>query len=220
MPTEALNALTVPSHMVGGSAAPRSALQRAVDTGLLRCAVPIALGGDGGSLLDLADRVRRLRDDDPQAARMVGAQRLAIEALVHARNVALRELWLPDLLNGQRAGTVALGHAPLWGNEGARRSWLLTGQLAGLANLPWEGFSLVAPVRLGDDPPVWVLLRSEEDGLSVQTSGDQGSCGGLSTVHIDKVFFRVDEWLGGPELGGHLAPVAAALSVGTSHTSN
>lgn len=192
------------------------ALPRVVDTGLLRCAVPPALGGTGGTLHDLAARARRLREHDAEAADILLAQRLAIEALVRSRNVALRELWLPDLLAGLRAGTVALDGPPLSGHD-TGRGWLLRGRFEHIANLPWEGFSLVAPAHLGEGPASWVLLRSEEDGLSVeapQATAVQGSGDGLRTLHLNPVFFREDEWLGGPELRTHLAPVAAALSVG------
>lgn len=195
---------------------PRSALQRVVDTGLLRCAVPPALGGTGGTLPDLAAGARHLREHDAEAADILRAQRLAIEALVRSRNVALRELWLPDLLTGLRAGTVALDGPPLSGHD-TGRGWLLTGRFERIANLPWEGFSLVAPAHLGDGPASWVLLRSEEDGLSVeapQAAAARGSSEHGSALRMNPVFFREDEWLGGPELRTHLAPVAAALSGG------
>ncbi|KRC04561.1 hypothetical protein ASE11_24480 [Hydrogenophaga sp. Root209] len=162
-----------------------------------------------------------MRENDATAAEVLWAQRLAIEALVRSPNVGLRELWLPDLLSGLRAGTVALNGPPLKGHDKGR-GWLLTGRLKDVANLAWEGFSLVAPIRLGDGPPGWALLRSEEDGLSVESllaTAGQGPSNGLSTLSIQGVFFREDEWLGGPELQMHLTPVARALSGAQPHSS-
>ena len=116
---------------------PRSALQRVVDTGLLRCAVPPALGGTDGTLPDLAAGARHLREHDAEAADILRAQRLAIEALVRSRNVALRELWLPDLLTGILvSGALAYVLLPLWARQSAAAQiqgtqqlgrWLLVG---------------------------------------------------------------------------------------------
>lgn len=199
--------LTVPVSTA--SAAPhtrRSPLQRAVDSGLLRCAVHPAFHGAGGSLEELAHEARRLAHADPEAAQALWMQRLTIEALVQSRNVALREHWLPDLFSGARAGSPALEGAPLNGVD-TGRGWLLTGRLDHMANLAWEGFSVLAPARLGDGDTSWVLLRSEEDGLSVDTATTSGP----ATLHLRNVFFREDEWLGGADLPGRMAPVGRAL---------
>ena len=123
-------------------------------------------------------------------------------------NVALRELWLPDLLGGERAGTLSPHTTPLTSQD-TGRGWLLTGLLPDVPNRPWEGFALVAPLRLGDAPAGWALLRSEEDGLSVeapQAAAARGSSERGSALRMNPVFFREDEWLGGPELRTHLAP--------------
>lgn len=198
-----------------------SVLKRVVSTGLLRCAVSPAMGGTGGSLNDLAEGLRLMRASDVTAARVLYAQRLAIEALVQSPNVGLRELWLPDMLSGARAGTVALNSLPLSGHD-TGRGWLLKGLLKNITNLAWEGFSLVAPVRLGDGPPAWVLLRSEEDGLTVEASAvppEEGAVDGYFTLNMQSVFFREDEWLGGPGLQTNLTAVANALMGTQPHAS-
>lgn len=184
-----------------------SPLEHLAQTGLLRCAVPARMGGDGGGPADLALAASLLLQRDTAAAAVFWAQRLAIEALVQSPNVALRELWLPDLLSGERAGTLSPHAAPLTG-EDTGRGWLLSGQLPDVPNRPWEGFSLVAPLRLGDAPAGWALLRNEEDGLSAQPSTDPHT----ATLQLRRVYFREDEWLGEADLAQRMAPVASALA--------
>jgi hypothetical protein len=190
--------------------ASRSPLQRVVDSGLLRCAVPRDLGGNGGGLDDLAHAAGLLQRQDPAAAAVLWAQRLAIEALVQTANVGLREFWLPDFLNGDRAATLAPGGKELTA-EDTGRGWLLSGVFHGVPNLPWEGSSLVAPVRLGDGNAGWVLLRSEEDGLCLHPEPEAPRFAQLS-LQLNRVFIREDEWLGGPEMAALLAPIGHALA--------
>jgi alkylation response protein AidB-like acyl-CoA dehydrogenase len=194
--------------VVNALQASRFPLQRVVDSGLLRCAVPRDLGGNGGGLDDLAHAAGLLQRQDPAAAAVLWAQRLAIEALVQTANVGLREFWLPDFLNGDRAATLAPGGKELTA-EDTGRGWLLSGVFHGVPNLPWEGFSLVAPVRLGDGNAGWVLLRSEEDGLSVHPAAPGHA---HASLHLNRVFFREDEWLGEQHMAQRLAPVAEALA--------
>ena len=184
-----------------------SPLQRVVDADLLRCAVPRPLGGSGGHD-DLARAAGQLAQQDPEVAAVLWAQRLAIEALVQSFNVGLRELWLPEFLSGHRAATLAPGGKELTA-EDTGRGWLLSGSLHGVPNLPWEGFSLVAPVRLGDGNAGWVLLRSEEDGLTVHPAPPGHA---HASLHLNRVFFREDEWLGEQNMRQLLAPVAEALT--------
>ncbi len=185
-----------------------SPLQRVVDADLLRCAVPRPLGGSGGGLDDLTRAAGQFAQQDPVAAAVLWAQRLAIEALVQTANVGLRELWLPEFLSGNRAATLAPGGRELTA-EDTGRGWLLSGPLHGVPNLPWEGFSLVAPVRLGDGNAGWVLLRSEEDGLTVHPAAPGHA---YASLHLNRVFFREDEWLGEQNMRQLLAPVAEALA--------
>ena len=213
MPIDTIHGLT---NATGSPLASPNALQRVVATGLLRCAVPTSLGGNGGSLDDLAQAAQALKRQDAEAATVLWAQRLAIEALVQSSNVGLRELWLPDLFGGQRAGTLPIGQPPLIG-EDTGRGWLLRGRFEGVPNLPWEGFSLVAPVCLGASEG-WILLRSEEDGLSVHPATEHHNPD-QATLHLSKVYFREDEWLGDADLSERLVPLAFALGSCRPHLS-
>lgn len=191
------------------------ALREVVDSGLLRCGVPAHLGGAGDGLAALAAGAAELARHDPAAAWLLWAQRLAIEALLQSPNVALREHWLADFLSGERAATVAPSFDALYAHD-TGRGWLLRGELQPVPNLQWAGFSLIAPVRLNGPVDHWVLLRSEEDGLSVvPDTGANWPAKALSgTLLLEHVFFREDEWLFGPDLPQRLAPVAAALAPG------
>lgn len=187
-------------------------LQHLAQTGLLRCAVPSSMGGDGGGPADLALAAGLLLPRDTAAAAVFWAQRLAIEALVHSPNVALRERWLPDLLSGERAGTLSPHTTPLTGHD-TGRGWWLSGALPDVPNRPWEGFSLVAPLRLGDAPAGWALLRSEEDGLGALPAANHPTAPPhTATLQLRRVYFREDEWLGEADLAQRMTPVAQALA--------
>lgn len=212
MSTDALAA----NHLsLSPAAAGQDALRQVVASGLLRCALPAAFGGSTGSLQELAHGAAALRRASVAAGWVLWAQRLAIEVLAQSGNVALREHILPDLLSGERAGTVALplASAPLVGTD-TGRGWRLQGLLPCVPNLQWQGFSVVAPVRLDQGEPAWVLLRSEEDGLGIEpvTGGDFPLGAQIAALRFEQVFFREDEWLGGPDMLPRLQAVEAALA--------
>lgn len=192
------------------------AFQRVLDSGWLRCAVPAALSGHGGSLADLAEGARALAASHPASAWVLWAQRLAIEALVQSGNAGLRDYLLPDLLNGERAGTLppSLGSAPLHAVD-TGRGWTLHGHLQRVPNLQWVGHSLAAPVKFGASPEAvaWVWLRGEEDGIDAAPLTEPDAPAGSQTAHLALrgVYFREDEWLSGPELAERIAPVDRAL---------
>ena len=190
-------------------------LQGVVDSGLLRCGVPVQLGGSGEGLDTLAAGAAELARHNPAAAWLLWAQRMAIEALLQSPNIALRDHWLADFLCGERAATVAPSFDALYAHD-TGRGWLLRGELKPVPNLQWAGFSLIAPMRLNGPVDHWVLLRSEEDGLSVvpDTGAHWPGNALAATLRLEHVFFREDEWLAGPDLPQRLAPVAAALAPG------
>ncbi len=211
----------------------QSVLATVVQSGLLRCAVPVALGGRGGDLGELAAGARSLAAVDPAAGWVLWAQRLAIEALVRSPNIGLRDYLLPDLLAGERAGTLplppwqdALGTQSLPLAATTTRSGLvamaearglrLYGQLPCVPNLQWQGHVLIAPVNDGHQGQRWVLLRSEEDGLraGIDLGWPCPRGSRCATLTLDGVFFRSDEELAGPDLPSLLQPAALALATG------
>ena len=139
-----------------------------------------------------------------------GADLRVMAWLGSPQGFALRDHWLADFLSGERAATVSPSFDALYAHD-TGRGWLLTGRLPDVPNRPWEGFSLVAPLRLGDAPAGWALLRSEEDGLSAQADADHPAPH-LATLALRRVYFREDEWLGEADLAVRMAPVASALA--------
>ena len=196
------------------------ALAQVVDSGLLRCGVPTRLGGARGELDRLAAGATELALHQPAAAWLLWAQRMAIEALLQSPNIALRDHWLPDFLSGERAATLSPWFQPLLAHD-TGRGWLLQGEIAAVPNLQWAGFSLAAPVHLGEQRGHWVLLRSEENGLStLPGTAAHWPAAQAAALAIDQVFFREDEWLGDAGLPVRMAPAAAALARCLPHTTD
>ena len=190
------------------------ALQYLSGDGLLRLGVPVALGGVGGGPSAVGEAARRLLVRDPAAAWVYRAQRLAIELLVHANNIGLREHLLPQLLAGERAGTVPMpmeAH-PLVAIE-AGNAMRLYGQYSRVVNLQWVGFSVAVPIQAGATVE-WALLRGEEDGLRIGIDHGEPCPAGsrAATLTFDGVFFRMDEWLGEATLPQRVAPLAEVLA--------
>ena len=192
------------------------ALRLVVDSGLLRCAVPESLGGDGGSLDALSRGASALADRSRAAAWILWAQRTTIEALVHSPNIGLREYLLPQLLEGERAGTLplTLGERAILAEE-AGNAYRLYGHLEHVPNLQWLGFTLLAPIQRLDKSIAWVALRSEEDGLRVgiDHAGDFWYGSRTAPVTLGGAFFRMDEWINEAELLDTIDPVLRAVSV-------
>lgn len=189
------------------------------DNDLFRCAVPTRYGGLGGEAHELAARMVEVCQHSMSAALVFWGQRMAIEFLLQSPNGALREYLLPDLLSGERAATVPLplGLYRLQAHD-TGRGWQLSGQGLQAVNAPPQGFSFIAPVQMGSTAG-WCLLRSEEDGFDVRTSGDTALPSRAWSARIDvrQVFFREDEWLGDSALERAVHPVRMALGRVAEH---
>ncbi|MDD0815971.1 acyl-CoA dehydrogenase family protein [Curvibacter sp. HBC28] len=179
----------------------------------IRCAVPTQLGGLGGDVADLSALMEALCRQSLSAALLFWSQRLAIEFLVQTGNVAVREHLLPDLLTFQRAASLplSLNQRTIQARD-TGRGWQLSAQGLLAAHATPAGFSFVAPIEAGDLCG-WGLLRSEEDGFDVHPQSLGAGTAPADTARIDlrQVFFREDEWLGGPELDQTVHPVRRAL---------
>lgn len=189
-------------------------------SGFLGVGVPGRWGGCGGELNNLfhdsaARQWLRALDDPDQL--MFCSQRLAVEALLQSNNVGLRELLLPDLLSGEMGGASAV-ECPCLEASPRGQGWQFNGRLTGVPNLQWNGFSLLLPVQIGGQVEGLLMVRSEENGVTVQPSEPyelwrQAGCG---TVSLHKVFVRADEWLGNQQLWAAIATTNRALRNGLS----
>lgn len=183
----------------------------------LRCAVPAAYGGLGGTAEDLAPLMRQLCAESLSAALLFWCQRMAIEFLVHSRNGALREYLLPDCLTYERAATVpfSLASSPLRADN-TGRGWRLNGGFSLVGNAQADGFSLICPLKPEGEPGGWVVLRSEEDGVHLEPNrllGPDHDKAQTAHLQVQNVFFREDEWLGDMALSEAVNPVCTALGV-------
>jgi alkylation response protein AidB-like acyl-CoA dehydrogenase len=203
------------STFTNGAEAGLQTLRRIVASGLLRCGLPKHAGGDGGSIDDLCQAAQDMAANEPAAALVLWAQRLAIEALAQSSNVGLREYVLPDLLSGDRAGGLpaALGGAPISGHFSGR-GWRLNGRIGWVPNLQWVNCVVITPLQLDDQDSGWVLLRGEEDGLKLDRLSDHEAPASSRSADVTacNVFFREDEWLGSADFFARVAPVARALA--------
>lgn len=186
--------------------------------GFLKVGVPSSLGGHGGELDELfhdSAAVQWLRGLFYPDLLIFRSQRLVVEALVRSDNVALRELLLPDLLDGGMGGASAM-ECPCLEAAPVGLGWSFTGRLVGVPNLQWHAFSLLLPVQVKDQVEGLLLVRSEENGMSVQPAESQAlwQQAGCGTVSFQKVFLRADEWLGDQPLWQTLAATNRALRHG------
>ena len=216
------------AHPAQAPANPRALLLSAkarlialADSGCLGVGVPRHLGGHGGQLEDLYSDspTRHWLQSLPHAEwLMFQSQRLVIEALIRTDHIGLRDLRLPDLLSGVAAGASALASPPLEAKI-TGLGWQFHGQLKGVPNLQWDGFSLLLPVRIAGQVEGVLLVRSEENGLTVHPSETlaRWSMAACSEVHFHQTFLRADEWLGDRPLWTSLAKTQQLLSDGLGH---
>lgn len=199
-------------------------LAKIAQSDFLRVGVPTRWGGLGGEIFDVFhDSAARewLRSLHYPDMLMFRSQRLVVEALVQTDNVALRELLLPDLLSGETGGACAI-ECPCVEAKPAGLGWRFNGRLVGVPNLQWQGFSLLLPVQVNDQVEGLLLVRSEENGLSVQPaeSNDLWQKAAYGQVSFQKVFLRADEWLGDQPLWQKLAATNRALRHGLNSVSS
>ena len=97
--------------------------------------------------------------------------------------------------------------------------WQFHGQLKEVPNLQSDGFSLLLPVRIAGQVEGALLVRSEENGLTVHPSETlaRWSMAACSEVHFHQTFLRADEWLGDRPLWTSLAKTQQLLSDGLGH---
>lgn len=138
--------------------------------GLLRSAVPKALGGDGAPLSQAIEAIARVAQRSLAAAFVFWGQRAFIEYLVQGENPALRDQRLPALLAGEYAGATGLSNAMkyLSGIEAlglAASDGLIDGRLPWLTNLRPQGFIAAAAVAGADGTPFIVALPHDRAGL-------------------------------------------------------
>ncbi|NML28988.1 acyl-CoA dehydrogenase family protein [Zoogloea dura] len=134
--------------------------------GFFRIGVPVALGGSGGSTFDAVQAIARVAERSLTAAFVFWGQRCFIGYLLDSDNAALRQRWLPALLEGEVAGATGLSNAMkfLSGIESLQvlatpegEAWRLDGQLPWVTNLRRAGYLVAAAVEPTDGAPAAVV---------------------------------------------------------------
>ncbi len=158
------------------SAHAHEVLPRLAGQGLFGLGVPAAEGGQGGTQGDALEAIAAVAGHSLAAAFVFWAQRAFIEYLLQSPNAALRRRWLPDLLQGRRAGATGLSNAMKYlggiealqvqarpGEGGALR---LGGRVPWATNLLPEGFVVAVAVAGADGAsPFVAALPCEAAGM-------------------------------------------------------
>lgn len=161
---------------------------------LFHVGVPVAWGGDGGDVRDGIAAIAAVAEHSLTAAFMFWGHRAFIEYLLQSPNAALRERWLPALLEGHHAGATGLSNAMkfLSGIEAlqvrarpAGDGWLLDGQLQWATNLRAGHFIVAAAVERTDGgPPFIAALPSDRAGLTRSDDLDLIALRGSDTASL------------------------------------
>ncbi|WP_342706318.1 acyl-CoA/acyl-ACP dehydrogenase [Burkholderia arboris] len=198
---------------------------RLAAAGLFRSGVPASLGGAGGSTADAIAGIAAVAEHSLAAAFVLWGQRSFIEYLLQSPNTALRERWLPALLDGSCAGASGLSNAMkyLCGIESlqidatqhaeAADDWRLTGRMAWVTNLRAEQFVVAAAVAFPDGrPSAIVAIPHDAPGLARSTDLDLIALRGSNTAALRLEDVPTDTaWLIHPDARTFLPAVRPAF---------
>ncbi len=177
---EALDSDNAQAHAV----LPRLAAARLFGLG-----VPHALGGQGGDTRDAIEAIAAVAGHSLAAAFAFWGQRVFIEYLLQSPNQALRERWLPALLDGSLAGASGLSNAMkfLGGIEALQITatrqegapgWRLDGSVPWCTNLRPQGFVAA------------VVVQRADGGAPLVAALQGGQAGGERSAGLDLIALR------------------------------
>ena len=175
-----------------GPAHAHEVLPRLAQQGLFGLGVPVAEGGQGGSLGDALEAIADVAGHSLTAGFVFWAQRAFVEYLLQSPNAALRQRWLPGLLQGTQAGATGLSNAMkyLGGIEALQVEATPVGTVGadGLAlrgRVPWAT-NLVSPGRF-----VVAVAVSRSDGAKPFVAALPGDAAGLQrSADLDLIALR------------------------------
>jgi len=178
-----------------GPAHAHEVLPRLAQQGLFGLGVPVAEGGQGGSLGDALEAIAGVAGHSLTAGFVFWAQRAFVEYLLQSPNAALRQRWLPGLLQGTQAGATGLSNAMkyLGGIEALQVEAAPVGAVGadradGLAlrgRVPWAT-NLVPPGRF-----VVAVAVSRSDGAKPFVAALPGDAAGLQrSADLDLIALR------------------------------
>lgn len=207
-------------------------LPRLAASGLPGAGVPVALGGQGGDIIDAVMAIAEVAEHSLACALMLWGHRTYIEYLLQSPNHSLVERQMPDLLAGRIAGATGLSNAmkflaglePLQITAHADAVELvLDGKMPWVTNLRPAGFHVAAAVDRADGEPAFVAALSHDDA-GLERSADLELMGmrssdtaaiSLSGVRIGKdrvIANNASEWL--PRVRPAFLGLQCAMSIG------
>ena len=179
-----------------GSAHASELLPRLAGEGLFGVGVPESEGGQGGTLGDALEAIAGVAGHSLTAAFVFWAQRAFIEYLLQSPNAALRQRWMPALLQGRQAGATGLSNAMKYlggieslqvrataaGGDGLR----LNGRVPWATNLVPGGFLVaVAVARTEGGAPFVAALPSGAAGITRSADLDLIALRGSYTAALE-----------------------------------
>lgn len=213
LPIDPLLASRMPWHPAETSAARFASdlLPSLVREGVTRLAVPHAFGGVGGSQRDLAKSVLEIARTDPFAGTVIASHVAVIQALLLGRNVVLREVYAPQLVDGDLFGQwpAAAIDSMVERNLASVQATDTGGGLrlnGALGQVPAAGAMrsvIVCPIQWRSDaPPGLALLDGDQGGLGAQQDASSRPSAQRCGLSLANVLFRPDELLDadGPRL--------------------
>lgn len=179
-------------------------IPRLAAAGLFRLGVPREFGGEG-DIGDAVEAIAGVAQQSLAAAFSFWGQRAFIAYLLQSPNAALRERWLPSLIDGTQAGATGLSNAMkfLGGIEAlairarARTDgagWVLEGSVPWCTNLRPDRFvTAVAVAREDGGAPLIVALPSDRAGLARSPDLDLIALRGSNTASLRIEGLTIDE---------------------------
>ncbi|MEK6346723.1 MAG: acyl-CoA dehydrogenase family protein [Burkholderia sp.] len=172
----------------------REVLPRLAGAGLTAIGVPAGAGGAGGGLTDAIDAVAGVARHSLAAAFVLWGHRTFIEYLLQGDAAALRERWLPALIDGTMAGASGLSNAMKYLSaieslqmRAARHpdGYTLDGKLPWITNLRPQGFLAAAAFEHDDGaPPSIFALPHDAPGLRRSDDLDLVALRGSNTAAL------------------------------------
>jgi alkylation response protein AidB-like acyl-CoA dehydrogenase len=169
-------------------------------SGAFRRGLAAEHGGDGQPLATAIATIAAVAERSLAAAFVCWSQRTFVEYLVRGENPALRERWLPALLDGRVAGATGLSNAmkfmsgieslnivatPADGTEAATGALSLSGRVPWVTNVPAAGFLVAVAVSSADGgPPFVATLRHDHDGIARSADLDLIALRGSNTASL------------------------------------
>lgn len=184
-------------------------LKKIAEQGIFKIAVPVELGGVGGSISDLIEAVTELGYYSLTAAFISWGHGTLIQNILASENSYPRDNWLPSLLTGEIAGGTGLSNAVkfLSGIEELNVSiveengqFYLNGRLPWVTNVRSDAFVTVFAANYQDQPdktiilsvPSWAGIDRSDDLQFVSLQGANTASLTFDKVPLDENWILSD----------------------------